>query len=176
MARDILLAAVIGAHGLKGEVKVKTFTSEPQKLSAYGPLHDKGGRSFTVKGLRPGKDDEAVVVFAEVRDRDAAEALKGTELFVSRAALPDTDADEFYYADLIGLDAQDPQGRRIGKVLAVENYGAGDVLVIATDSGQELWLAFTRFNVPEIDIPGKRIIVDQPGEIEAGPEEDEASP
>ena len=166
MQRDILLAAVIGAHGLKGEVKVKTFTQSPDKLGAYGPLHDKDGRLYTVKTLKPGKADEAAVAFAEVTGRNAAEALKGTELFVARAALPDAEADEFYHADLLGLDAEDREGRRIGKVLSIQNYGAGDILVITGDGGDEIWLAFTRDNVPEIDIKNRRIIVAVPDEIE----------
>ncbi len=171
---DVLLAVVLGAHGLKGEVRVKTFTAAPEGLSAYGPLHAKDGRSFTVQALRPGvgaaKADEAIVAFAEVGGRDAAEALKGSELFVPRAALPEADDDEFYHADLIGLDADDPEGRRLGKVLAVQNYGAGDVLVLATDSGDEIWLAFTRENVPEIDVKGRRLIVAVPDEVEADAE------
>lgn len=172
MQRDILLAAVIGAHGLKGEVKVKTFTQSPDKLGAYGPLHDKDGRLYTVKALRPGKADDAVATFVEVTDRNAAEALKGTELFVARAALPDAEADEFYHADLLGLDAEDREGRRIGKVLSIQNYGAGDILVIAGDGGDEIWLAFTRENVPEIDIKNRRIIVAVPDEVEARPAHD----
>lgn len=172
--RDVLLAVVLGAHGLKGEVRVKTFTATPEQLSAYGPLHAKDGRRFTVKLLRPGvgaaKADEAVVGFAEVTDRNAAEALKSTELYVSRAALPEADGDEFYHADLIGLDADDSEGRRIGKVLSVQNYGAGDVLVLVAPTGEEIWLAFTRENVPEIDVPNGRIIVAVPDEVAAGPE------
>jgi len=172
MARDILVAVVLGAHGLKGEVRVKTFTAAPEQLNAYGPLHAKDGRHFTVALLRPGvgaaKAHEAVVGFTEVIDRNVAEALKGTELFVARAALPVAEEDEFYHADLIGLDADDPEGRRLGKVLSVQNYGAGDVLVIVTESGDEIWLAFTRQNVPEIDLPNGRIIVAVPDEVEAG--------
>lgn len=168
MQRDILLAAVIGAHGLKGEVKVKTFTQTPDSLGAYGPLHDRQGRLYTVKTLKTGKDGTATAAFAEIRDRDAAEALKGTELFVKRAALPAAAADEFYHTDLIGLDAEDIEGRRIGKILSIQNYGAGDILVIAADGGDEILLAFTRENVPEIDIANRRIIVAVPDEVEDG--------
>lgn len=168
MHRDVLLAAVLGAHGLKGEVRVKTFTAEPDRLGAYGPLHTKDGRLFTLEALRPGRDGEAVATFAEIRDREAAEALKGTELFVKRGALPEVGNGEFYHADLIGLDAEDPSGRRIGKVLAVHNYGAGDVLAIAADTGDEILLAFTRDNVPTIDVKAGRLIVAVPDETEAG--------
>lgn len=166
--RDVLMAAVIGAHGLKGEVKVKTFTAAPGALGAYGPLQAKDGRRFTIEALRPTGDSEAVVAFAEVKDRDAAEALKGTELTVTRDKLPEADTGEFYHADLIGLAAEDSQGRRIGKVLSIQNYGAGDVLVIAADTGDEILLAFTKDNVPEIDFANGRIIVAVPDEVDAG--------
>ncbi len=173
---DVLLAVVLGAHGLKGEVRVKTFTATPEQLSAYGPLHARDGRAFTVTLLRPGvgaaKVNEAVVGFAEISDRDAAEALKGTELFIARTALPAAEEDEFYHADLIGLDADDAEGRRLGKVLSVQNYGAGDVLVLVTETGDEIWLAFTRQNVPEIDVKNGRIVVVVPDEVEAGDEAD----
>jgi 16S rRNA processing protein RimM len=170
--REILLAAILGAHGLKGEVRVKTFTEAPDRLGAYGPLHAKDGRAFTLESVRPGKDGEAVAAFAEVRDRSAAEALKGTELFVSRSSLPEAANGEFYHADLVGLDAEDSEGRRIGKVQAVHNYGAGDVLVIAGDGGEEILIAFTRENVPEIDVKAGRLIVAVPEEVEAKPARD----
>lgn len=168
MTRDILLAAILGAHGLKGEVKVKTFTQSPDKLGAYGPLHDKDGRLYTVKALRPGKADDAVVTFKEVSDRNAAEVLKGTELFIARSALPQAEDEEFYHTDLLGLDVDDVEGRRIGKILSIQNFGAGDILVIAADTGDEILLAFTRENVPEIDIPNRRVIVAVPDEVEDG--------
>lgn len=172
MQRDVLLAVILGAHGLKGEVRVKAFTAEAEKLGAYGPLHAKDGRLFTVEALRPGKDGDAVVAFAEVRDRNTAEAVKGTELYVARGSLPETESGEFYHADLVGLDAEDKDGRRIGKVLSVQNFGAGDVLVILTDTGDEILLAFTRDNVPEIDMKAGRLIVAVPDEMEAGPPRD----
>lgn len=168
--RDVLMAAVIGAHGLKGEVKVKAFTVDPETLGAYGPLSTKDGRRFTIEALRPIGDDEAILAFAEVKDRNASEALKGTELYVPREKLPEAKGDEFYHADLIGLEAFDKDGRRIGKVLSIQNYGAGDVLVIAADEGEEILLAFTKDNVPDIDIANGRIIVAVPDEIDAGDE------
>jgi 16S rRNA processing protein RimM len=171
-SRDVLMAAVIGAHGLKGEVKVKSFTTAPGALNAYGPLFAKDGRRFTIEALRAIGDDEAIVAFAEIKDRNASEALKGTELFVAREELPAAAADEFYHADLVGLDAEDGEGRRIGKVLSIQNFGAGDVLVIAADTGDEILLAFTKDNVPEIDLKNARIVVAVPDEVgEKGEEE-----
>jgi 16S rRNA processing protein RimM len=153
-------------------VRLKTFTAEAEALNAYGPLHAKDGRRFTLDALRPSKDGEAVASFVEVHDRNGAEALKGTELFVKRGAFPETGDGEYYHADLVGLDAEDSAGRRIGKVLSVQNYGAGDVLVIATDAGDEILIAFTRDNVPEIDVKAGRVVVAVPDEIEARPARD----
>lgn len=167
MARNVVLGAVIGAHGLKGEVKVKTFTHLPEKLGAYGKLSTADGRAFTVKELRATKPDEAVARFAEIADRNAAEALKGTELFVSRAALPQAADDEFYHTDLIGLRAEDREGRVLGTVSALHNFGASDVIEIARDDGDTVMLPFTREIVPVIEIEAGRVIISAPEEVEA---------
>jgi 16S rRNA processing protein RimM len=166
MDRDVLLAAVIGAHGLKGEVRVKTFTEAPENLGAYGPLHAPDGRTFTVEAVRAAEKGEAVVAFREVADRNAAEALKGAELYVTRAVLPAAGEGEFYHADLVGLAAEDKEGRRIGRIAAVHNFGAGDVLVIAGDGGEEILLAFTKENVPDIEPEAGRIVIAVPDEID----------
>jgi 16S rRNA processing protein RimM len=166
LAREVLLAAVMGAQGLQGAVKVKLFTAAPEALSSYGPLHDWRGRKFEITAFRPGKPGEAVISFAGITERGAAEALKGTELFVARAALPATAEEEFYHADLIGLEAQDGESRVLGKVAAIHNYGAGDVVEITRPDGDSVLLAFTRETVPTIDIAGGRIVV-------AVPEDDE---
>jgi len=167
VAGNVLLAAVIGAQGLKGEVKVKTFTEDPKALRAYGVLQDGSGKTYEITAFRVTKPGEAVIAFKGISDRNAAEALRGTELFVARAALPATDEDEFYHADLIGLEAFDSEGRQVGKVAAIHNFGASDVIVIARPDGDEVMLAFTRETVPHIDIAGGRISI-------AVPEEDEA--
>ena len=164
MSRDILLGAVIGAQGLKGEVKVKTFTEAPERLGAYGTLHTKDGRTFSVTGARRAKADIAVVQFDGIRDRNAAEALKGTELFVARDALPPTDDEEFYHADLIGLAAHDGEDRLLGTVSSVHNFGAGDVIAIQRPDGSDLFLPFTREVVPFVDIKAGRIVVVAPEE------------
>ena len=158
MATDILLAAVMGAHGLKGEVKVKIFTAAPEALRAYGPLQDAAGKSFAITALRSAKPGEAVVSFSGITSREGAEALKGTELFIAREKLPDADEEEFYHADLIGLEAWDADGRVLGKVSGIHNFGAGDVIEITRGSssgspgGDTVLLAFTRETVPHIEI------------------------
>ncbi|MFO1248650.1 MAG: ribosome maturation factor RimM [Alphaproteobacteria bacterium] len=166
MPADILLAAIMGAQGLKGEVKAKIFTATPDALPRYGKLHARDGRTFTITAFRPTKPGEAVIAFSEVRDRSAAEALKGTELLVSRDALPETGEDEFYHADLIGLEARDSEGRVLGKVHALHNFGASDVIELIRPDGDSVHLAFTRETVPTIRITEGYIIV-------AVPEDDE---
>ena len=149
-----------------GAVKAKIFTASPEALARYGALRDRHGREFSITGFRPGKPGEAVIAFSGVTTREAAEALKGTELFVARDALPKPGDEEFYHADLIGLEAKDGEGRILGTVAALHNYGAGDVIEIARPDGDSVLMAFTRETVPTIDIPGGRIIV-------AVPEDDE---
>ena len=166
MAHNVLLAAVIGAQGLKGEVKVKLFTATPDALPRYGVLHTGDGRRFKITAFRPAKEGEAVIAFEGVRDRNQAEALKGTELFVERAALPETGEEEFYHADLIGLEVRDSEGRVLGKVSGLHNFGASDVLEFARPDGDSVHLAFTKETVPVLNIAEGFIIV-------AVPEDDE---
>ena len=166
MRSGVLLAAVIGAQGLRGEVKAKIFTATPDALPRYGALHDAKGRTYEITAFRPGKPGEAVIAFKGVTDRNAAEALKGTELFLARDKLPTTDSEEFYHADLLGLEAFDSEARLVGKVAAIHNFGAGDVVEITRFDGDSVLLAFTRETVPVIDIPGGRIEI-------AVPEDDE---
>ena len=156
----------MGAQGLKGEVKAKIFTATPDALPRYGTLHSQDGRTFKITAFRPVKEGEAVIAFEGIRDRDAAQALKGVQLFVPRDALPPAEEDEFYHADLIGLDARDSEGRLVGKVAAIHNFGAGDVIAITRADGDEVLLAFTAETVPVIDIQGGRITI-------AVPEDDE---
>lgn len=167
-SRDVLLAAVIGAQGLKGEVRVKAFTDAPEALARYGGLHAKDGRRFTVTAARATKAGEAVLTIAELTNRDAAEALRGTELFVARSALPPTEREEYYHADLIGLRAEDVEGRTLGTVHAIHNYGAGDVIEIVRPDGDTILLPFTRETVPQIEIDKERIVIAVPEEVETG--------
>ena len=166
-AKDILLGVVIGAQGLKGEVKVKTFTETPEKLGAHGPLHTRDGRTLVVANVRTAKD-AAIVSFESIADREAAESLKGVELYVPRNVLPHPAEHEFYHADLIGLRAEDEVGRTIGKVIALHNFGAGDVIEIEREDGLgAVLMPFTREIVPTIDVAEGRVVIAAPEEVEA---------
>jgi 16S rRNA processing protein RimM len=153
--------AVIGApHGIKGELRVKAFTADPLALGDYGPLFTKDGRSFEIVDIRPA-NTVVVVRFKQVRDRNAAEALAGTELFVDRSALPDEgDDSEYYHADLVGLAVRDETGAEIGKVAAVQNFGGGDILELMLTGRKQVLIPFTQVAVPVIDIDGGFIGID----------------
>jgi 16S rRNA processing protein RimM len=158
----ILFGVVVAAHGIKGEVKVKTFTETPASLGAYGPVTMEDGRVLEIAALRVAKPDEAVVRFAGIVDRNTAEALKGARLHVERAALPAPKPGEFYHADLVGLAAEDASGNRLGTVHGVHNFGAGDVLEIAFAGGGTEFFSFTDAVVPVVDIPAGRIVIELP--------------
>jgi len=147
--------AVIGApHGVKGEVRVKAFTGDPEAIGDYGPLFGPDGRIFEIAKARPAKAG-VVVRFAGVADREAAAALTGTPLFIDRSALPeDLDEEEFYHADLIGLDVRDSVGAALGRIVAVHDFGGGDVLELKLKDGRSVMIPFTRSAVPQVDISG----------------------
>lgn len=166
MGRNVLLAVIMGAQGLKGEVKAKIFTASPDGLTRYGVLHTKAGRKLKITAFRPTKDGEAMIAFEGVGDRNAAEALRGDELFVDRGALPQPADDEFYHADLIGLEARDSEGRVLGKVTGLHNYGASDVIELTRANGDSVLLAFSKETVPVLDVVAGYIVV-------AVPEDDE---
>jgi 16S rRNA processing protein RimM len=161
----ILLAQIGAAHGVRGEVRVKSFGADPVGLGAYGDLRSEDGRSFSIERIRPAKE-VVVVKFKGVGDRNAAEALNGTRLYVDRASLPDPEEEEFYYADLIGLAALDPDGGTLGTVTAVHDFGAGDILEIAPSRGASLLVPFTREAVPTVDLAAGRLVVILPPETE----------
>ena len=161
--------AVIGAaHGIRGELRVKTFTGDPLALGHYGPLFAEDGRAFEIEDIRP-SGEVVVVRFKGIRDRTVAEALTGTELFVDRSVLPAEEEDEFYHADLVGLVVRDETGGDAGKVTAVQNYGGGDILEIVFHGRKGQLIPFTQAAVPEVDIAGGFIRVDT---IAAGLAED----
>lgn len=153
--------AVIGApHGIRGEVRVKTFTGDPMALGDYGPLQTADGRTFTVAAIRPAKN-VVVVRFREIGSREAAEAVTGTELFIDRSALPDDlEEDEFYHADLIDLAVRDETGAVIGKVVAIQNFGGGDIVEIALAGRRTAMVPFTLAAIPEISVRDGFVRVD----------------
>jgi 16S rRNA processing protein RimM len=176
-----VLMGVIGApHGVRGQLRVKPYTGDPMALGDYGPLYDAKGRCFDVTDIYPAKS-VAVVTFEQVRDRNAAEALNGVELFVDRSQLPDEELqeDEFFIADLVGLEAIE-DGAKTGQVTAVHNFGAGDLLEIAplTPGGglarkSAFLVEFSRETVPQIDFDAGTLVLVRPDEIEARGEEGE---
>ncbi|WP_245293128.1 ribosome maturation factor RimM [Mongoliimonas terrestris] len=159
----VLLAEIGAAHGVRGEVRVKAFTADPQAIADYGPLVDDRGRRYVVTALRPLKDDMLVVRFEGVPDRTAAERLTRTKLYVDRAALPEPDdEDEFYHADLVGLDVVSVDGTPIGSVVAVANFGADDLLEVARPGLRSIYLPFSKAVVPTVDLTARRVLVDPP--------------
>jgi 16S rRNA processing protein RimM len=162
----ILVGMIGAAHGVRGEVRVKSYTREPSAIAAYGPLHDEGGtRSFEFEALRPLRGDLFVARFKDVGDRRTAAALVNTGLYVSRDQLAPLAEEEFLHADLIGLRAETTAGAYLGAVVAVQNFGAGDLLEIAPPEGETLLVAFTRASVPLVDLAGGRLVVDLPREL-----------
>jgi 16S rRNA processing protein RimM len=159
----ICLGQIGAPHGVRGEVRLRSFTAEPTAIAAYGPLESEDGRIFTIETLRPAKDF-FVVKLSGVADRDAAERLTNTKLYVPRDRLPAPQApDEYYHADLIGLRAVDRAGRSCGTVVAIHNFGAGDVIEIRPETGDKTeMLPFDAATVPEIDIAHGRLVVELP--------------
>ncbi|PKP97625.1 MAG: 16S rRNA processing protein RimM [Alphaproteobacteria bacterium HGW-Alphaproteobacteria-13] len=150
--RPVTLAAIAGAHGVRGEVRLKLFGEGADTLRAFS-VFDAGGRKLTLQSVRPANQG-AVASFAEIADRGAAEALRGTLLTVPRAALPRLGPGEYYHHDLIGLPCRSTDGTAIGHVVAVENFGAGDILEIErpADPGRKprrLMVPMTRQAVPQ---------------------------
>lgn len=162
--RDLIcVGAISGAFGVSGEVRLKSFCAEPADIADYSPLTDEAGlRDFAITALRPASGGFAARL-AGVTTRDAAEALRGTAVFADRAKLPALPDDEFYHADLIGLDVVDPGGAVLGRVTSVVNHGASDILEIATSDGREpVMLPFTRAAVPTVDLTAGRLVADPP--------------
>jgi 16S rRNA processing protein RimM len=165
----LILIGVFGApQGVQGAIRVKSLTGDPKAIGAYGPLTDaKRARLFAFDSLRPLKDDMLVARIKGVATREAAAALTGVEILARRDQLPPPDDDEFYCDDLIGLDAVNTAGAPLGRVAAVLNYGAGDILEIApAGGGESLLLPFTRAVVPTIDFEAGRIVIEPPREVD----------
>jgi 16S rRNA processing protein RimM len=162
MAR-VCLGQIGAAHGVRGEVRLRSFTADPLAIINYGPLETEDGAVIEIESLRPAKD-HFVATLSGVADRDAAERLVNIKLYVPRDRLPPTDEpDEFYYADLVGLTAIDRTGKPLGTVVAVHNFGAGDLIEIRLDgdSRTEL-LPFDAATVPEVDLKAGRLVIELP--------------
>lgn len=165
-AARICVARIGAAHGVRGEVRLWPFTEDPLAVLQYGPLTTKdGARSFEVVRARETKD-HLVATLKGVTTRDEAERINGLELYIARDKLPPTDDDEYYHADLIGLRAVNAAGEELGKVVAMHNFGAGDIIEIGTFKGPSLMLPFTNAVVPAVDIKGGTVTIELPAEIE----------
>jgi 16S rRNA processing protein RimM len=166
MTKQICVARIGAAHGVRGAVKLWTFTEDPLAVLHYGPLASRdGARTLVVTHAREAKD-HLVATLEGVTTRDDAEKLNGVELYIARDKLPATDDDEYYHADLIGLSAETTAGEAIGRVSAIHNFGAGDVIEIAPPHGPTLLLPFSNAVVPTVDIAGGRVVIELPGEID----------
>ncbi|HEY3918302.1 MAG TPA: ribosome maturation factor RimM [Stellaceae bacterium] len=162
MEARICLGIITGVHGIKGWVRVKSFTAAPEAVAAYGPLQDESGaRRFDLEIVGAGKG-VLLARIAGIADRNAAERLKGLRLYVQRADLPPPADDEFYEADLVGLEALREDGTRFGTIRAVNDFGAGASLEIEDETGKTVVVPFTTVAVPLVDVAGKRVVVVPP--------------
>ena len=166
VAAPVCVARIGAAHGVRGAVKLWTFTEDPLAVQSYGPLTTKdGARRFEIAQLREAKD-HLVATFKGVATRNDAEKLNGIELYVPRENLPDADDGEYYHADLVGLAAVSAADEPIGRVVAIHNFGAGDIIEIAPPKGVTMLLPFTNAVVPTVDVAGGRVVIELPQEIE----------
>ncbi|MDM7256134.1 MAG: ribosome maturation factor RimM [Paracoccus sp. (in: a-proteobacteria)] len=171
MADRIVVGAIAGAFGVHGEVRLKSFTTEPADIAKYAPLYtEDGARRFEVKLTRPVTGGLGARL-SGVTTREQADALKGVTLWADREKLPSLPDDEFYHADLIGLEVVDTGGVVLGRVRAIHNHGAGDILeIFGPGRSQTLLLPFTRAVVPTVDVAAGRIVADPPEEDDSPPE------
>jgi 16S rRNA processing protein RimM len=163
---QICVARIGAAHGVRGAVKLWTFTEDPMAVMQYGPLATKdGARKFEVANAREA-NGHLVATLKGVATREDAERLNGIELYIPRDKLPATERDEYYHADLIGLAAVDAAFEPIGRVIAIHNFGAGDIIEIAPAHGATMLLPFTNAVVPTVDLALGRVVIELPREIE----------
>ena len=166
VAAPICVARIGAAHGVRGAVRLWTFTEDPLAVKDYGPLTTKdGARQFEVTHARQAKD-HLVATLKGVATREDAERLNGLELYIPRDRLPKTDDDEYYHADLIGLAAVTTADQPLGKVIAIHNFGAGNIIEIAPPQGATMLLPFTNAVVPSVDLAGGRVVIELPQEID----------
>ena len=160
--KRVCLGVVTGPHGVRGAVRIKSFTQEPEGIARYGPLTDEtGGHRFELHLIGMAKG-VVIARLSGVEDRNQAEALRGLRLHLPRAALPQTEAEEYYHADLIGLEAVLGDGTAVGRVRAIHDFGAGDMLELARAAAPPVMVPFTRAIVPIVDIAAGRLVIDPP--------------
>lgn len=158
----LCVGAISGSFGVKGEVRLKSFCAEPTAIADYGPLFtEDGSRSFSITLTRPVAGGLGARL-SGVASKEEADALRGTSLYVARDRLPNLPDDEFYHADLIGLEARDTGGVLLGTVIAVHNHGAGDLLEIGGGGRPAVLLPFTMATVPTIDLSARRVVINMP--------------
>ena len=168
----ICVGAVMGAFGVRGEVRLKSFCADPAAIENYSPLVTEAGESYELKLVRSVKSGFGARL-SGVQDKEAADALRGTKLFALRADLPSLPDDEYYHSDLIGLAVLDTGGAKLGKVTAVQEFGAGDILEVAGKGMKEpAMLPFTLANVPTVDLAAGKIIADPPEGLFPDPTDD----
>ena len=163
----LLMGVIAGAHGVHGEVRVKSFTAVPDDLINMGPFTDMSGSGKYLIKFTGRSRGLLLGAVNSVRDRNSAEALRGTKLYVKRDVLPPVEEDEFYYADLVGLKVFLESNKFYGEVKSVQEYGAGDVLEIIRENGQTDLLPFTLEIFPKIEIKANRLVIAPPKTIEA---------
>ena len=173
----VCVAQIGAAHGLKGDVRLRSFTEDPQAFAQYGPLETEDRKHrLEIESMRPA-GDAFVIRFRGVAGRNAAEALRDVRLYVERDKLPAAEEDEFYHADLVGLVAMTTSGDLFGDVIAIHNFGAGDIVELKiAASGETVMLLFDEKTFPAVDISGGRIIVDPPAEIIAKDDDESEVP
>jgi len=174
MPAQVCVARIGAPHGVRDAVKLWTFTEDPLALKHYGPLMTKdGARQFEVTHAREAKG-HLVATLKGIATRDEAEKLNGLELYVAREKLPATDDDEYYHADLIGLAAVTSANEPLGRVIAIHNFGAGDIIEIAPPHGATLLLPFTNAVVPTVDLAAGRVTIELPQEIDGDADADQS--
>jgi 16S rRNA processing protein RimM len=161
VTRRLTLGRITGAQGIKGEVKLQSFTADPLDIASYGPLEASNGQRLTIRSIKPHKN-MLLARIEGVEDRNAAEALRGVELMIERDRLPEADEDEIYHADLIGLSAHDTVGHLVGTVVDVLDFGAGELLELKPAQGKTFLVPFNVETVPEIDLDAGRLVIDPP--------------
>lgn len=161
-SQRVLLGEISGVHGIRGDLLVRTYTATPEAIASYGPLTDAAGaKTFSLRIVRV--TDKGVVARIEgISDRTAAEALRGTKLFIARDQLPETDASEFYHSDLVGLKALAEDGTHLGEIVSVQNFGAGDLLELKPLAGASEFIPFEDQWVPKVDLSSRSIVIRRP--------------